>query len=255
MIVYKNSHEYELMKKSGAILSGTMGFISTLIKPGVSLDIIDQKAQIFLKDHHAQPSFLGLYGFPYALCASVNHEVIHGFPSKNKLLHEGDIVSIDIGCNYQGYHTDMAFTFPVGEISNSRKKLLKITHQSLINGIAQAKNGSCIGNIAHAVQQTAEENGYSVVRDYTGHGIGMNVHEDPQIPNFGEKGRGTSLNAGMALAIEPMVNEGSFQVKVLSDKWTVVTADGSDSAHFEHTVFIHESETEVLTEYKLGGLA
>jgi methionyl aminopeptidase len=255
MIVYKNSHEYELMKKSGTILSKTMGFISTLIKPGISLDTVDQQAQIFLRDHDAQPSFLGLYGFPYALCASVNNEVIHGFPTKSKQLYEGDIVSIDIGCNFKGYHTDMAFTFPVGEISKNRKKLLQVTHQSLINGIAQAKKGSCIGDIAHAVQQTAEENGYSVVRDYTGHGIGMNVHEDPQIPNFGEKGRGSSLHAGMALAIEPMVNEGSYQVRVLSDKWTVVTADGSDSAHFEHTVFIHESGPEVLTEYKLGGLA
>lgn len=255
MIVFKNSHEYELMKTSGMILSKTMGFISTLIKPGTSLDLVDSQAQIFLKDHDAQPSFLGLYGFPYALCASINHEVIHGFPSKNKQLHEGDIVSIDIGCNYKGYHTDMAFTFPVGEVSISRRKLIKVTQQSLFNGIAQAKKGSCIGNIANAVQQTAEENGYSVVRDYTGHGIGMNVHEDPQIPNFGEKGRGSTLQVGMALAIEPMVNEGSFQVRVLSDKWTVVTADGSDSAHFEHTVFINESGPEILTEFKPGGLA
>jgi methionyl aminopeptidase len=255
MILLKNNHEYELMKKSGSILSQTMNFISSLIRPGVSLDIIDHKAQMFIVDHDAQPSFLGLYGYPYTLCASINNEVIHGFPTKEKSLHEGDIVSIDIGCNYMGYHTDMACTFPVGVISNQRKKLLSITKQCLLNAITQAKKGSCIGNIAHAVQQTAEDQGYAVVRDYTGHGIGMNVHEDPQIPNFGEKGKGSTLEVGMALAIEPMINEGSYEVKVLSDKWTVVTVDGSDSAHFEHTVFINESGTEVLTEYNPGGLA
>jgi methionyl aminopeptidase len=255
MIVIKNNHEYELMKKAGSILAKTMKHIESLILPEATLDIIDHEAYLFLKDHQATPSFLGLYGYPYTLCASINSEVIHGFPLSTKKLREGDIVSIDIGCSFSGYHADMAYTFPVGNISNERKNLLQVTKQCLANAISVATCGNSIGDIGFIVQKTAEDKGYSVVRDYTGHGIGMSVHEEPQVPNFGKKGTGLALRHGMAIAIEPMINDGDFHVEVLSDKWTVVTKDGKDSAHFEHTVFIKESGTEVLTKLNQEGSA
>ena len=247
MILLKNDNEFELMKKAGSILAMTMKYIAQWIMPGTLLDLIDKKAHEFLVEHDTHPSFLGLYGYPYSLCASINNEVIHGFPSKSKRLNEGDIVSIDIGCCYQGYHADMAYTFPVGQITAERKKLLDVTQNSLDKAIDTACPGATLGDIGYIIQHTVETSNYSVVRDYTGHGIGMHVHEEPQIPNFGHKGKGMELKKGMALAIEPMVNAGSHLVRTLDDKWTVVTQDGCDSAHFEHTVFIRDSGPEVLT--------
>ncbi len=255
MIMLKSEYEYRLMKKAGEILAKTMNHIALLVQPGETMDKIDDAARLYMQGHQAMPSFLGLYQYPYTICASVNNEVIHGFPVKEKKLLEGDIVSIDMGCCFEGYHADMAYTFPVGKISSSRKKLLETTKTCLKKAIAVAICGARIGDIGHAVQEFAESKGFSVVRDYTGHGIGSSVHEEPQVPNFGEKGRGMALRSGMALAIEPMINHGQPYVKSLPDRWTVVTKDGSDSAHFEHTVFIKESGTEILTDLNQGGSA
>jgi len=247
MILLKNGEEYKLMKKAGSILAGTMEFLESKIAPGVSAQKLDAYAYDFIRKHGAEPAFLGFNNYKYTTCISVNNEVIHGLPLKEKILHEGYIVSIDIGCSYRGYFADMAKTFPVGKVSEKRKLLIEVTEKSLIMGINSVKVGSHIGEIGFTVQTFVQKNGFSVVKNFVGHGIGLKLHEEPQIPNFGESGNGPLIKTGMALAIEPMVNSGSDEVLTLSDGWTVVTKDGSDSAHFEHTVFVNDQSVEILT--------
>lgn len=234
------------MREAGKIVAGALDEIAEIIKPGVTTAELDQLAEKYILDRGAKPAFKGLYGFPYTICASVNEEVVHGFPSLRKLAN-GDIISIDIGAEINGYFGDSARTFAVGEISEESQRLLDVTSASLVEGINAARSGNRISDISYAVQNYVEKNGYSVVRDYVGHGIGTKMHEEPQVPNFGKPGRGPRLRPGMTLAIEPMVNMGNYHVQTLLDKWTVVTQDGQPSAHFEHTVVITDSEPVILT--------
>ncbi len=248
MVTVKSPREIELMASAGKIIDETLAMLRTKVVPGVSTWDLDQEAETFIRSHPgAKPSFKGLYGFPASLCTSLNQEVVHGIPSKKRILKDGDILSIDIGVSVGGLHADCAITVPCGNVDPAALKLLDVTQQALKAGIAAAKNGAHVGDIGHAVQQVAEGAGYSVVRELVGHGIGTSFHEEPQVPNFGTPGRGTRLTKGMTIAIEPMINVGKADIRTLGDKWTVVTADGSLSAHFEHTVAITESDPEILT--------
>lgn len=247
MVLIKNNEEYNLMKRAGMILAETLEIISKEITPNVTADTLDRIAYDYIIDRNAKPAFLGFNGYKYTLCISVNNEIIHGFPLKNKIIREGDIVSIDLGCSYEGYFADMAKTFAVGKISKERKLLLDVTEEALMVGINAAKVGAYIGDIGYAIQSFVEKRGFSVVKNFVGHGIGLKLHEEPQVPNFGRKGSGVMIKEGMALAIEPMVNSGLSETVTLSDGWTVITKDGSDSAHFEHTVFIRNGRAEILT--------
>lgn len=247
MTLLKNFEEYKRMKIAGEVLAKTMNFISTLMKPGYSAWDINEKAEEFIYNNGCKPAFKGYQGYPYSICLSINSEVIHGFPLKSKILNEGDLVSVDLGCIYENYYSDMARTFPIGEVSKERKRLIEVTSHSLKLGIQQAMPGNRTGDIGFAIQTYVEKNGYSVVKDFAGHGLGLNLHEDPQIPNFGEKGKGTLIKENMSIAIEPMVNAGSYAVYTMPDHWTVVTKDGKDSAHFEDTVFIKNDSVEILT--------
>ncbi len=246
MIVIKSSHEHQLMQRAGRIVATVLCELESAIRPGVTTKELDELAETTIYKLNAIPAFKGYGGFPASICASVNEEVVHGIPSQ-RVLQEGDIISIDVGAFYEGYCGDAARTFPVGEISPTALELLQVTKEALYQGIAMAKATCRLSDIGHAIQTHVEANGLAVVRQYVGHGIGRKMHEEPQVPNFGLPGRGPRLKAGMALAIEPMVNAGQFPVKVLSDNWTVVTQDGSLSAHFEDTVFITEDGNEVLT--------
>ena len=247
MITIKSRTEIEKMRQAGKITGDALRLIEKHIKPGVSTAYLDKIAYDFLKSKGATPSFLHYNGFPASICASVNDWVVHGIPNKCVILAEGDIISIDMGACIDGYHGDAARTFAVGKISDEAKRLIEVTKQSFFEGIKYAVHGAKVGDISSAVQEYVESNGYSVVRDLVGHGIGKNLHEDPNVPNFGKKGKGPRLAAGMTLAIEPMVNAGGYEVCVLDDDWTVVTADGSLSAHYEHTVLIKNGECEILT--------
>ncbi len=246
MIVIKSSHEHQLMRQAGRIVAIVLKELEAKIKPGITTKELDVIAETTILKLGGIPAFKGYGGFPASICTSVNEEVVHGIPG-NRVLQEGDIISIDAGAFYEGYCGDAARTFAVGEISPVAQKLLKVTKEALDMGIAMAKPGNRLTDIGHAIQTHVELNGFSVVRQFVGHGIGRKMHEEPQVPNFGPPGRGPRLKAGMALAIEPMVNTGHFPVRVLSDNWTVVTEDGSLSAHFEDTVFITEDGYEVLT--------
>jgi methionyl aminopeptidase len=217
------------------------------VKPGVTTRELDKIAEGVTEKRGARPAFKGYRGYPYSLCTSVNEEVVHGMPS-NRILVEGDVIGLDFGVFYQGLYGDSAITLPVGRVSEHATRLMQVTEQSLYSAIHQAFDGNRLGDISAAVQETVEAAGYSVVRDFVGHGIGKNMHEDPQIPNFGKKGRGIELKRGMILAIEPMVNAGKYKVKILSDGWTVITADGSLSAHFEHSVAITDNGPEILSK-------
>ena len=217
------------------------------IKPGISTADLDKLAEEFIISQGAKPSFKGYYSFPATLCTSINEEVIHGIPSRNKILQDGDIISIDCGAIFKGYHGDAARTFPVGKVSDAASNLIRITEKSFFKGIEKAIVGNRLSDISHEIQRYVESEGYSVVRDFVGHGIGRKLHEDPNVPNFGKPGRGPKLTHGMTLAIEPMVNIGSFYTKTLRDNWTVVTSDGSLSAHYENTVVILETGVEILT--------
>ena len=248
MIQLKSAREIEVMAEGGRILAATHALVRGAVKPGVSTWDLDQLAEEFIRSHAgARPSFKGLYGFPGTLCTSINHEIVHGIPSKKRVLAEGDIVSIDAGVAFGGYHTDSASTVPVGEVDATTQRLLQVTRDSLTAGIAAAQLGNHIGDIGAAVQAVVERAGFSVVRDLVGHGIGVEFHEEPQVPNHGKPKRGAKLVPGLTIAIEPMVNVGSAGTKTLSDKWTIVTADGKRSAHFEHTVAITESGPRILT--------
>lgn len=247
MITIKSRTEIEKMRQAGKITGDALRLIEKHIKPGVSTAYLDKIAYDFLKSKGATPSFLHYNGFPASICASVNDWVVHGIPNKSVILAEGDIISIDMGACVDGYHGDAARTFAVGKISDEAKRLIEVTKQSFFEGIKYAVHGAKVGDISSAVQEYVEANGYSVVRDLVGHGIGKKLHEDPNVPNFGKKGKGPRLAAGMTLAIEPMVNAGGYEVCVLDDDWTVVTADGSLSAHYENTVLIKNGECEILT--------
>jgi methionyl aminopeptidase len=251
MIPIKNEREIELMRISSLITAEAFINLRSLIKPGVTTARLNKEIEKFIHSKKARPAFKGLYGFPASACISVNDEVVHGIPSNERTLKEGDIVSIDIGVEKNGYFGDSAFTFPVGEIDDAKKRLLIITLEALYLGIEKAKEGNRLQDISHAIQTHAESNGYGVVRELVGHGIGKTLHEEPQVYNFGQPNRGPLLKAGMVLAIEPMINLGGRHVMTMDDGWTVVTRDGKPSAHFEHTVLIGNGKPEILTEHNL----
>ncbi|MDO7788904.1 type I methionyl aminopeptidase [Desulforamulus aquiferis] len=247
MIVIKTERELTYMRDAGRVVAEVFEEIKDAIKPGVTTKELDAKAEDYILQKGARPAFKGYGGFPATLCTSVNDEVVHGIPGLRKL-ENGDIISIDCGAVINGFVGDSALTFPVGTISKEAEELLRVTEESLYAGIAQAIEGNRLSDISHAVQQHVEKQGMSVVRDYVGHGIGAKMHEEPQIPNFGRPGRGPRLKQGMTLAIEPMVNLGTFEVRTLPDNWTVVTLDGRLSAHFEHTIAITDDTPEILTK-------
>ncbi|MDQ0286134.1 methionyl aminopeptidase [Desulfofundulus luciae] len=246
MIMIKSQRELRYMRDAGRVVAGVLGELSRAIKPGVTTAELDRLAEDFILARGARPAFKGLYGFPASICTSVNEQVVHGIPGLRKL-ESGDIISIDVGAEINGYFGDGAATFPVGEVSPEARKLLAVTEGALYEGIRFARQGNRLSDISHAVQSYVEKHGFSVVREYVGHGIGRSMHEEPQVPNFGKPGRGPRLKAGMTLAIEPMVNAGTHEVRTLGDNWTVVTRDSRLSAHFEHTVAITDGEPEILT--------
>lgn len=246
-ILIKNSQEIELMREAGKIVALTHLLLEEKIKPGMTTLELDQIAEAFIVSKGAVPSFKGYSGYPASICVSINNEVVHGIPSRKRKIYEGDIVSIDIGAIYKGYHGDAARTHAVGSVSDEAKHLIKITQESFFEGIKKAKAGNHLHEISEAIQRYAESNGCSIVRDLVGHGIGKDLHEEPQIPNYKPIGRGPKLQSGMTLAIEPMVNVGRYEVRVLEDDWTVVTLDQSLSAHYENTILITEDGYELLT--------
>ena len=247
MITIKSAHQIEKMREACRITAGALELIEQHIKPGVTTAQLDKIAQKYILSEGAIPNFLHYEGYPASICASVNDEVVHGIPNKRTVLREGDIISIDMGAMKDGYNGDAARTFAVGKISDEAQRLIDVTRQSFFEGVKYLKHGAKLGDVSFAIQNYVEENGFSVVRDLVGHGIGQCLHEDPQVPNFGQKGRGVKLAAGMTLAIEPMVNAGNYDVCVLDDDWTVVTSDGSLSAHYENTVLITKDGYEILT--------
>ena len=245
-IKIKTNEEIELMRASSKVLVSTLRLLESIIEPGVKTEDLDKTAEEFIRSHDSVPSFKGYRGFPASICTSVNSEVVHGIPGR-RVLNEGDIVSIDVGVLKGGYHSDAAATFAVGAVSEDAENLLATTRAALVAGIAEAKEGNTIADISAAIQGTVESEGLAVVRDLVGHGIGRDMHESPQVPNFVSPGRTPDLVCGMTLAIEPMVNTGDYPVEVLEDGWTVVASDGSLSAHFEHTVAVREDGGEILT--------
>ena len=247
MFIVKNSEQLMLMKRAGKITAEALLVAKEVIRPGVSTKEIDQKIRRFIESAGAVPSFLGYGGFPGSACISVNNEVIHGIPSEKKILLEGDIVKVDVGARFRGYNGDSARTFPVGKVSDEALRLISVTEQSFYEAMKVAKAGARIGDIGSAIESFVISNGFSIVRDYVGHGVGANLHEDPEIPNFGIAGRGPRLYADMTVAIEPMVNLGLAGVRTLSDGWTVVTADGKLSAHYENSIAITSGDPIILT--------
>lgn len=243
----KSEREIALMREAGRVLAIVHEELKKAVKPGITTKDLDRLCETVIRDHGCKPSFLHLYDFPASVCISVNDEVIHGIPSKKTVLHEGDIVSLDAGVEYKGYHSDAARTWGVGEISKEAKQLIDVTRESFFEGIKFAKEGNHLYDISRAIQAHAEKFGYGVVRDFVGHGIGQQVHEDPEVPNFAQRRRGMKLMPGMTLAIEPMINQGTYEVEWMDDEWTIVTADGSLSAHYENTVLITHGEPEVLS--------
>ncbi len=251
----KNKDEIALMRDAGRIVSEILDALQTAVAPGITTWDLDGIAEDLIFRKGAKPAFKGYLGFPCCLCASVNQEVIHGIPSKKKKLAEGDLIKLDFGVVYKGFYGDSARTVPVGRISDEAQRLIEATRESLHQGIAAVQVGNRIGDIGYAVQTLVEKRGFSVVRDFVGHGIGKKLHEQPQVPNFGEPGTGMKLRSGLVLAIEPMVNAGTHQVEVLDDEWTAVTLDGRLSAHFEHTVLVSEDGPEILTRPTAGSPA
>lgn len=248
MIALKNADEIRAIERAGRILAALHIELEPRVVPGATTAELDRVAEDFIRSHDgAEPAFKGLYGFPASLCTSVNEEVVHGIPSERRRLNEGDIVSVDAGVRLDGWYADAARTFPVGDVDERTATLLQVTRDALAAGIEQARAGNRIGDIGHAIQEIAEAAGFGVVRDLVGHGIGRGPHEEPQVPNYGRPGRGLRLQPGLVLAIEPMVNAGQVGVRTLADRWTVVSADGSRSAHFEQTVAITEAGPLILT--------
>ncbi len=246
MITIKNEHELESMRKACKITAAARALAGDMVKPGVSTKAIDRAVHDYIVSQGAKPSFLHYNGYPASVCVSVNSTVIHGIPG-GYILKEGDIVSIDVGAYYEGFHGDCAATFACGAISTEARKLIDVTKQSFFEGIRCARKGARVQDISHAIQTYVESNGFSVVRSFVGHGVGRQLHEEPEVPNFGHPGRGPRLLPGMTIAVEPMVNEGTYDVRVLKDGWTTVTADGKLSAHYENTVLITDGEPEILT--------
>lgn len=253
MITIKSNREIELMKEAGRIVALAHRKVREVIAAGVSTLELDQIAEATIRAEGAIPSFKGYGDFPGSICASINDVVIHGIPNSKNILKNGDIIAIDIGANYKGYHGDSAMTHAVGHVCEARQKLMDVTKEALYEGLRQAKPNNRLSDISHAIEAYVQAYGFGIVKDFTGHGIGRQLHEDPRIPNYGPAGTGPLLRVGMTLAIEPMVNGGTGAVKILSDNWTTVTADGKDSAHFEHTIVITETGYEILT--KEGGNA
>jgi methionyl aminopeptidase len=248
-IVCKSAAEIEKMRHSGRIVRQVLDHVRTLVAPAVSTMDLERAAEKKMKELGAKPAFKGYYDYPCVLCTSINEEIVHGIPSEKRVMKAGDIVSIDCGVVVDGYYSDAAITVPVdGSLTEERRKLLEVTEASLYKAIEQARVGNAVGDVGAAVQEYVEANGFSVVREFVGHGIGTKLHEEPQVPNFGARGRGTRLREGMVLAIEPMVNSGAPETRVLDDKWTAVTADGSSSAHFEHCVAVTENGPLILTQ-------
>ena len=249
MVKLKTKEEIALMRESAQLVSKTLGMLATKIKPGISPLKLDSLAEEFIRDHKAIPGFKGLYGFPNTLCTSLNQQVVHGIPN-DQPLNDGDIISVDCGALKNGFYGDQAYTFMVGEVGEEIRQLIQVTKECLIKGIEEAKAGNRIGDIGFAIQQHAENHGYGVVRELVGHGIGRKMHEAPEVPNFGKRGRGSKLRNGMTLAIEPMINLGTKHVKQMNDGWTIVTADARPSAHFEHDVAIVNGQPEILTTFE-----
>lgn len=248
MITLKSPRELEAMAHGGRIVAEVLALLRRETRPGMSTEDLDRLAEEFIRSHPgATPSFKGLYGFPKTLCTSINQEIVHGIPSKKRILREGNIVSVDVGVHFEGMHADSATTIPVGEVAPDTTRLLDVTQQCLAAGVAQARAGNHVGDIGHAVQTIAEAAGFGVVRELVGHGIGARFHEEPQVPNYGQPKRGPRLLEGMTIAIEPMITMGNPATRTLADKWTVVTADGSLSAHFEHTVAVTANGPRILT--------
>lgn len=249
MIYYKTAEEIELMREAALVVSRTLGVIAEAIQPGVTPLQLDKLAETVIRDLGAEPGFLGLYDYKYTLCTSVNEQVVHGIPD-NRPLQEGDIISVDCGSYMHGFYGDHAFTFAVGEIKPEVKRLLQVTRECVERGSAQMLAGNRIGDIAYTIQQHAEKNGYGVVRELVGHGLGKKLHEAPEVPNYGKRGSGPKLQNGMVLAIEPMINMGTRNIRQLKDGWTIVTADGKPSAHFEHNVAMVDGRPEFLSTYR-----
>ena len=248
MVTLKSAREIETMARAGRVVAGTLRLARERIQPGMTTEQLDQLAEEFIRSHEgATPSFKGLYDFPKSLCISINEEIVHGIPSPRRVMREGSIVSVDVGVCIDGLHADSAATIPVGEVSPAAERLMAVTEECLRAGIAAVRAGGHVGDIGHAVQQVAESAGYGVVRELVGHGIGTRFHEDPQVPNYGSPRRGSRLLEGMTIAIEPMITAGDPAIRTLPDKWTVVTTDGSLSAHFEHTVAVTKDGARILT--------
>lgn len=247
MINYKNEDELNIMRKAGRIVALTHQELKKYLQPGITTLELDRIAENFINSQGATPSFKGYNGFCGSICTSINNELVHGIPSDREL-KEGDIISIDIGAKYNGYHGDSAWTYSIGTIDEETKKLLEVTEKSLFIGLKEAKPGQRLSNISHAIQTFVEGNNFSIVKEYVGHGVGQNLHEEPMVPHYGPPGLGPILQPGMVLAIEPMVNAGLRYVQTLSDNWTVVTVDGKNCAHFEHTIAITETGYEILTK-------
>ena len=247
MIIIKSDSEIDLMRESGKVTGYILKELENVIKPGLSTADVNHFVEKTIRDAGMIPTFLGYGGFPASACVSVNEEVVHGIPNKKRILREGDIVSVDVGSTYKGYVSDAARTYAVGEISEEARHLIDATRDSFFAGLEFCKVGCRLSDISHAIQASAEGEGFSVIRDYVGHGVGQQMHEDPQIPNFGRAGRGPRLAKGMVFAIEPMICEGTYDVRTLSNDWTVVTLDGKLSAHYENTVVITDGEPELLT--------
>lgn len=248
MIKTKTREEIELMRESALIVSKTLGEIAKIIKPGISTLELDKIAEEFIRDHGAVPGFLGLYDFPNSLCMSPNEQVVHGIPNDTPL-ENGDIISVDCGALKNGFYGDHAFTFAVGEIDKDTEKLLEVTKESLYVGIREFRAGNRVGDVGHAIQQFTEGHGYGVVRELVGHGLGKEMHEDPEMPNYGRRGKGKKFLEGMVVAIEPMINMGTHRIRQFSDGWTIKTADGKPSAHFEHNVAIVNGKPELLSTF------
>ena len=249
MIKYKTTEEIELMRTSAQLVSKTLGLLAPYIVPGAIPLELDKMAETFIRDHGGEPGFLGMYGFPNSLCMSPNAQVVHGIPGK-KELQNGDILSVDCGVFMNGFYGDHAYTFAVGEVSKETSELLEVTKASLYAGIKEVVEGNRIGDIGAAIQEYTESRGYGVVRELVGHGLGTKMHEDPQVPNYGKRGRGKKIQEGLVIAIEPMINLGTHRIKHLPDGWTILTADGKNSAHFEHDVAVVNGKPEILSTFQ-----
>jgi len=249
MIIPKNSEEIELMRESALVVSKTLGMIAKEVKPGVTTLQLDKLAEDFIRSEGAIPGFLGLYDFPNSLCMSPNAQVVHGIPN-DQPLQEGDIISIDCGAIKNGFYGDHAYTFPVGEVDKETSELLRVTKESLYKGIKEFKTGNRVGDVGYAIQKHAEDHGYGVVRELVGHGLGRTMHEDPEMPNYGKRGRGKKFVEGMVVAIEPMINMGTKSIKQLKDGWTILTRDGKPSAHFEHDVALIDGKPQLLSTFE-----